>query len=314
MAIFAKPMGIFPLFGVFAVTILYTQGLKSALKDVQVWALALITPLPFAIYVINGIYSGYWGVQYSLWFFPNLWTDPGFYVRWKNIIGNTLGFGSFLLALMGIYLAKPGKERSILLGALLGYIAFGFAFSYHISTHRYYQLPLFVFISLGLAFVAKVLFQYLREINVGSIFARLFVAGIILFGVGSEVWNVRVELVSQDFRPEAQFWADLGAELGDASEIIGLLSNYGHSLAYWGWKDVDLWPTTGEQNRRELAGRESEFKEMFTKRTEGKQFFVITLFNQFDQQPDLKEYLYENYPIYSQTDAYIIFDLQHPLE
>ena len=138
--------------------------------------------------------------------------------------------------------------------------------------------------------------------------------GVILFGIGSEIWDVRVELVRQDFRPEAQFWADLGAELGNASEVIGLLNNYGHSLAYWGWKDVDLWPTTGEQNRRELAGRETEFKDMFTKRTEGKQYFVITLFNQFDQQPDLKQYLYENYPIYRQTDAYIIFDLQHPLE
>ena len=49
-------------------------------------------------------------------------------------------------------------------------------------------------------------------------------------------------------------------------------------------------------------------------RTTGKQFFVVTLFNQFDQQPELKEFLYENYPIYDQSDDYIIFDLQHPIE
>jgi len=315
LAIFVKPMGIFPLFGAFALTLLTTQGLKSAVKDAQVWVLALITPLPFAIFMLNGIFfSGYTDIQTGLWFFPNLWTDPGFYVRWKNIIDGTLGFGPFLLALIGVFLAKPGKERSMLFGILLGYFVFGMMFAYHVGTHRYYQLQLFVFISLGLAVVAKVIFQYLRQINAGALFARLFVMGVILFGVGFEIWNVRVDLVRQDFRPEAQFWADLGAELGDASEVIGLLNNYGHSLAYWGWKDVDLWPTTGEQNRRELAGKETEFKEMFAKRTAGKQYFVITLFNQFDGQPDLKNYLYKNYPIYSQTNEYIIFDLQHPLE
>ena len=171
--------------------ILQEQGLKSALRDGQVWVLLLITALPIAIYEIDGIYiSKYLDLQYDLWFFPNLWTDPGFYVRWKNLIGNTLGFGPFPLALLGIYLAKPGKDRALLLGTFLGYLAFGFAFSYHISTHNYYHLQLFVFISLSLAVVGKALFQRLREINVGNVSARLFVIGAILFGIGSEAYVV----------------------------------------------------------------------------------------------------------------------------
>ena len=176
MAIFVKNIAVFPLFGAFALSILHTQGLKSAIKDTQVWVLMLITALPTAIFMIFGIYiSGFLNIQYGLWFFPNLWSDPAFYIRWKNILGNTLGFGAFLLALMGIYLAKPGKERSLLLGTLLGYLAYGFAFSYHVSTHNYYQLQLMVFISLSLAVVAKALFQRLTEINARSVFARLFV-------------------------------------------------------------------------------------------------------------------------------------------
>ena len=315
MAIFVKVMAAFPLFAAFALTILRTQGLKAAVKNPQVWVLALLTPLPTVIYMIDGIYlSGYLDLQYGLWFFPNLWTDPGFYVRWKNILGNTLGFGAFLLALIGVYLAKPGKERSLLLGFLVGYLAFGFTFAYHIGTHSYYQLQLIIFISLSLAVVAKVVFQYLKKINDRTVFPRLFVAGIIIFGVGSEMWNVRVELVRQDFRPEARFWADLGSTLGRSSHVIGLTQNYGHNLAYWGWKDIELWPTTGDQNLRELAGKESSFEEVFMERTTGKQFFVVTLFNQFDQQPELKDFLYENYPIYDQSDDYIIFDLQHPIE
>ena len=315
MAIFAKNMAVFPLFGAFALSILRTQGLKSAIKNVQVWVLMLITALPTAIYMIDGIYiSGFLDLQYGLWFFPNLWTDPSFYVRWKNILGNTLGFGAFLLALMGVYLAKPGKDRSLLLGTLLGYLVYGFVFSYHISTHNYYQLQLFVFISLSLAVVAKALFQQLTEINAGAVFARLFVTGVILFGIGSEMWNVRVELVRQDFRAEAQFWADLGNELGHKTQVIGLTQDYGHRLAYWGWKDIELWPTSGDQNLRELAGKAKTFDDVFAERVAGKQYFVVTHFNQFDNQPDLKDKLFNTYPVIEQNSEYIIFDLQNLLE
>ena len=315
MAIFVKNMAVFPLFFAFALVILQEQGLKSALRDGQVWVLLLITALPIAIYEIDGIYiSKYLDLQYDLWFFPNLWIDPGFYVRWKNLIGNTLGFGPFLLALLGIYLAKPGKDRALLLGTFLGYLAFGFAFSYHISTHNYYHLQLFVFISLSLAVVGKALFQRLREINVGNVSARLFVIGAILFGIGSEMWNVRVELVRQDFRPDAQFWSGLGNKLGRDTEVIGLTQDYGHRLAYWGWKTIELWPTSGDQNLRELAGTAKTFDEIFADRVVGKQYFLVTNFNQYNSQPELKEELSKNYPVLEQNSEYIIFDLQHPLE
>ena len=85
----------------------------------------------------------------------------------------------------------------MLLGTLLGYLVYGFAFSYHISTHNYYQLQLIIFISLSLAVVGKLFSSRLTEINAPVCFRRLFVMGVILFGVGSEMWNVRVELVRQ---------------------------------------------------------------------------------------------------------------------
>ena len=313
-AIFVKNVAVFPLFVAFALVILKTLGLKRALKDPQVWALAIITALPTVIYMIDGLLiSKDMDTALGLRFFPQLWTDLAFYVRWKNIVANNLGFGAFLLALLGIFLARPGRDRSLLAGTLLGYLVYGFSFSYHISTHNYYQLPLIVFISLSLAVVGKTLFRKMTEINDQSVWPRLVVLGIVLFGVGSAMWNVRVELLRDDFRSEPLFWVDLGEKLGHTTPVLGLTQDYGNRLAYWGWQRVEEWPTTGDQNLRELAGKAKTFDEIFAERIVGKQYFVITHFKQFDSQPDLKDKLFDNYPVLEQTPDYIIFDLQHPL-
>jgi 4-amino-4-deoxy-L-arabinose transferase-like glycosyltransferase len=314
MAIFVKTVAVFPLLGAFALIILTTQGLKQAIKDPQIWVVAIMAVLPVALFMIDSLYiSKNSSLSAELRFFPSFWTDPTFYVRWKNIIGNTLGFGSFLLALLGIFLAKPGRDRSLLLGLLLGYVAYGFTFSYHIITHTYYQLPLFVFIPLSLSVLGSTLFQKLSEINNTSYFARLAVSGIMLIGIGFEMWNTRVELVRNDYRGEPQFWLDLGNKLGRSTPVIGLTQDYGNRLAYWGWKSTEQWPTTGDQNLRELAGKAKTFDEIFAERVRGMQYFLITNFNQFNNQPDLKDKLFSTYPVLEQTPEYIIFDLQHPL-
>ncbi len=314
-AIFVKNVAVFPLLGGFALMLLWTRGWKAAFKDSQAWTLALLTALPTAIYMVYGLYiSKDVELAVGLRFFPSLWVDPGFYVRWKNIVSNTLGFGPFLLALLGVFLARAGRERALLLGTLLGYLAYGFALSYHISTHNYYQLPLIVFISLSLAVVGKTLFQALAQVNGQCPWARLAVGAILLLGVGAEMWAVRVELVKDDFRSEPQFWADLGDKLGHTTPVLGLTQDYGNRLEYWGWQYVDEWPTTGDQNLRELAGKAKTFEEVFADRIVGKRYFVITNFNQFERQPDLKERLSSTYPILEQTPEYLIFDLEHPLD
>ena len=315
MAIFVKTVAIFPLLGAFAFVILTTFNLKRIIKDPQIWVLAFITILPTAIFMMDSLYiSKTSNLSTILRFFPSFWIDPSFYVRWKNMIGNTLGFGAFLLSLLGIFLAKSGKDRALLAGLLFGYIAYGLMFSYHFVTHNYYQLPLFVFISLSLATVGKAIFEQLKKINPASKFARISVAGILLLGMGFEMWNVRVELIRDDYRSEPQFWAELGNQLGQSSSVIGLTQDYGNRLAYWGWKSTTQWPTTGDQNLRELAGKAKEFDEIFADRVEGKQYFVVTNFNQFERQSELKDKLFGTYSILKQNNEYIIFDLTHPFE
>ena len=315
MAIFVKNVAVFPLLAAFALVILKTDGLKQAVKDPKVWMLAIITALPTVIYMIDGLYiSKDLDTAMGLRILPNMWSDAGYYIRWRNIIGNTVGLVPFLLALLGIFLAKPGKNRSLLIGTLLGYIVYGFVFPYHITTHTYYQLPLIIFISLSLAVMGQAIFQKMIELNGASIVARFAVAGILLFGIGSEMWNVRVELLKDDYRGEVQFWEMLGDKLGHTTPVLGLTQDYGNRLEYWGWQRVEEWPTTGDQNLRELAGKAKSFEQIFKERATGKKYFVVTLFKQFNDQPELQAKLYSTYPILEQSPDYIIFDLEHPLE
>jgi hypothetical protein len=288
--------------------------LKRALKDPQVWAVAVLTALPTVIYMIDGLYiSKDLDTAIELRFFPELWTDPAFYVRWRNIIDNTLGLPAFLVALLGIILAKPGRPRSLLSGVLLGYVLYGLALPYHISTHNYYQLPLFVFVAPSLAVVGKAAYEKIIEINGGSMFVRTVTAGILFLGIGSEMWNVRVEFLKDDFRMEPQFWEELGDKLGHTTPVLGMTQDYGNRLAYWGWQRLDEWPTTGDQNLRVLAGKARSFEELFGERIAGKEFFVVTNFHQFEGQPELQEILYRTYPVIEQSPDYIIFDLQHQI-
>jgi hypothetical protein len=314
LSLFVKTVAVFPLLGAFALILLSTRGLKQTVKDPQVWAVAILAVVPVLLFMIDSLYiAKNSNLSAALRFFPSFWIDPTFYVRWKNMIGNTLGFGVFLLALLGIFLAKPGRDRALLLGLLLGYVAYGLVFSYHIITHTYYQLPLFIFIPLSLAVLGSTLFQKLSEINNTSLFARLAVSGIILVGIGFEMWNTRVELVKDDYRQEPAFWSKLADKLGRSTPVIGLTQDYGNRLAYWGWKSTEQWPTTGDQNLRELAGKAKSFDEIFTERVAGMQYFLITNFNQYNKQEDLKNKLSSTYPVLDQTPDYIIFDLQHPL-
>jgi hypothetical protein len=62
---------------------------------------------------------------------------------------------------------------------------------------------------------------------------------------------------------------------------------------------------------RELAGQESkEFLAQFTSMTSGMDLFVITSLPEFEDQPELKQYLDSHFPITAQGDGYLIYDLR----
>jgi len=312
-ALFVKNLSAFIIVGGFAGVILGAKGLKRAIRDPQAWVMAGLLILPVGIYTLYGMLKLNMGGQFALRFFPNMWIDPAFYFRWAFTVNANIGWTVVLLSALSIFLADAKRERPLLIGLWAGYLIFGMIFSYHFFTHDYYQLSFIPVVAISMAPGLRLFFEYFFKQSTG-IFPRLVLTTVVLIGIAVPAWYARDLIVKADYYNEPGFWAEIGDKLGHDDGVIGLTQDYGYRLAYWGWQDSTAWFTSADIDVRYLAGQSVDIPKKFAEDTAGKKYFLVTLFGEFDKQPVVKDLLYENYPIYAQTEEYIIFDLQHPLE
>jgi hypothetical protein len=220
-----------------------------------------------------------------------------------------MGMTVLLLALVGVLISQP-RNRSLLLGLWGGYFVYGLFLPYQMYTHNYYHLQLIPILALSMVPVAQLIWERIAQ---QGIVWRILFAGIAFIAIAFPAWVGRSTLAREDFRKEPAYWQEIGSHLPADGKILALTQDYGYRLMYYGWRKVVLWPTTGEQNLSALRGSEKKFEENFAKRTEGKDYFLITSFGQFNDQPVLKQTLYEKYPVYAEGDGYLIFSLANPM-
>jgi hypothetical protein len=273
--------------------------------------MALLLVAPVGIYMLYGMLKLNMSGQFALRFFPDMWVDPAFYFRWAYTVNWNIGWGASLLAALSVFLADPKRERPLLIGLWIGYLIFGLTFPYHFFTHDYYQLPFIPVVAISMAPAIRLFFEMFSERN-PSLLPRLILAGIVLVGLAVPSWYARAQMVQSDYRNEPSFWAEIGDKLGHGPGVIGLTQDYGYRLAYWGWQGSTAWFTSADIDLRYQAGQDVNVMEKFTEDTAGKQYFVVTMFGELDNQPVIRDLLYSHYPIFAQTDEYIIFDLQNP--
>jgi 4-amino-4-deoxy-L-arabinose transferase-like glycosyltransferase len=309
-AILVKSVAVFFVGPPIIALVLIEKGLKKAIRDPQVWVLAALILMPYAAYHIYGVYlAGFLGNEFNLRFFPQLWLDPVWYLQWNGALSGVVGFEWFLVALLGTFVFRKQVERVMFLAAWGGYFLYGMTLPYHIYTHDYYHLPLIPLVALGLGSGAGLLFENLRGSK--RVFYT-FATCIILFAVVVKAWDVRVSLKRNDYTNEIIFWKNLGKKLGHTDSIIGLTQDSGLRLAYFGWVQSTSWLTSADFNLRQMAGQDYDIQALFEEQIEGKDYFVITLLDELDHQPELKSLLYARYSIYDETSDYVIFDLNKP--
>jgi hypothetical protein len=265
----------------------------------------LLTLAPAAIYYLTQ--GGRASEFFSSWTVDlgHLLLQPQTYLRWINLVGELMGFIALLLGLVGVVISKR-RNQALLLGLWAGYILYGLLLPYQIATHSYYHLQLVPILALSLTPIAQLLLEYLmKQARVWRIvFAGLTACLVVYFS-----WQALIPLYTEDYRDESAYWQTIASYLPTDGKIVALTQDYGYRLMYYGWRKVVLWPNRGEQEVNQLRGSSKEFQQYFAKRTAGKSYFLITAFRQFDDQPDLKEHLYANYPVLAEGPAYIIFDL-----
>ena len=92
-------------------------------------------------------------------------------------MSRVVGLEIFLLALAGSLIFSKKKVAGLFIGLTIGYLLYGFTFSYHISTHDYYHLPLMVQVPLGLALVFKALVNAIEKEKMK--FSKLIIAAVL---------------------------------------------------------------------------------------------------------------------------------------
>ena len=286
--------------------VLYTLGWKKSWRSLQVWIMAILMVLPSAIY-----YAGRGGrasEYFSTWTIAlsHLLLEPSFYMRWFNLIQDLMGLGFLLLALVSLLIARP-RIRILMIGLWVGYLLYGLTLPYQMYTHSYYHLQLVPFVAISMIPGFEAILTKVYEQKRG--WQAAFV-GIALVAIVFMSWKAILPQYSENHRNEPAYWQEIASKLPEEGKIIALTQDYGYRLMYYGWRKVALWPTRGEKKLMGLRNSEKKMEDYFEKKTEGKSFFLITAFNQFNDQPELKKYLYDNYPVLAEGHGYIIFDLR----
>lgn len=306
-AVLVKAQGIFPVAFMALLVVIMTLGL-AAVKDIRVWAMALIMTLIPGIYYLgpwlpgSGAYFGSFTIAMS-----RLLADPGFFVRWANFIHSFMDMGVIVLAILGSLLMKmPG--RAIAVGLWIGYVVLGLFFPWQIHTHNYYSAALVPTVALGVAPIGARLIEAIR--GQGWVWRLGFVI-VCLFAIAYPAWTARSALLGRDYRNEPGAWRNMGEELPRDAQIIALTHDYGWRLQYWGYTPVKLWPYNADFDLHRARGGNfgTDAQATFRERTGGFDYFLVTAFGELEQQPNLKQIL-EDYPVAQRGDGYILYDLR----
>jgi hypothetical protein len=312
LAIFVKFVAAFFVIGGALGALLGRFKIRELVYNPQVWTLSLLGVLPGAAWILYGRFVlGIFGGDMSGRFIPSLLASPLFYLQWQTKAAAVVGGIGIMLGLLGVFLVRERSIRVFLLGIWGAYLVFGLFFNYHISTHDYYSLPLVAIVAVSLAPFGDWFFARLGE--AGSGWARSAVVVILLYGILSTAWDVRNQMKSVDYRPQAAYWAEIREAVGGQGSIVALTEDYGNRLAYWGWQKAALWPSYGDLYQADVRGNQLDIDKLFVETTANKTLFLVTDLGDFARQQDLQALLVD-YPVTVRGDGYLIYDLQHPLE
>ena len=232
--------------------------------------------------------------------------EPAFWLQWNGIISKVVGLEFFLISILGTFLLTKKSDRAMMIALFAGYFVYGLILSHHISTHDYYQLPLVPIVALG---AASAFSSLVKLFNRKPRFVMVILLVTLSYFVAIKAWDVRVELKRSNYNNEVQFWTKMGDVFSQDDLVIGITQDYGYRFEYWGWHKIENWMSSSTL-RYELAGQEFDMKTWFEEAVAGKDYFLVTEFAELDRQPKIKSLLRANYPVWQETDDYVIYNLQ----
>jgi hypothetical protein len=282
----------------------------------QLIVFGVIFILPTLVHYIIG-YAGSTMLQseFAAQFIPALLLTRQYWGGLLLQVGRVVGSGPLLLAILGIMLINRPLPRAVLGGMWAGYLVFVLMFTYVASTHDYYQLQLVPLVALCLAPVAANLMAALRNSIKLPITRMVLLMTLVLlaaiFGSVENQWRRYYHFYESAYVDLVSIAPEIGEAVNHSNRTVTLSHSGSLPLYYHAWIGGAVWPHLNETRLMELSGEETQSTiEMLDSLAAEYDYFIVTAFAEFDQQPDLKRLLYARYPVLVETESYIIFDLR----
>ncbi len=311
-AMYIKSTSVFFLLFGMALVVLSRKRIGETIKDAQVWLITILAAVPVLGYHIYGLFiSGELESQLKGRFFPQMWNDPDFYLQWKNALSSVTGhYVLLIIGLLGLLLLSNKRNRLFLVGIWFGYLLYGFGFSYHISTHYYYTLPVIPLIAVTLGAAAEWVFVYFRKWRLSTI-VWIGTVLVLLLGVAGGYYIFSKD----DYRHEPGYYQKVASFVNPEDKIIGLSQDYGYRLSYFGWLSVQPWKGTEDLRYIELRDSKVDpFSKRFSESIIDYDYFVVTRMKEFRRQSQLFDELYGHYSVLKEGGGYVIFNLRERLD
>ncbi len=345
--ILIKPTSVFAICSVFFCLSIYHSGWKLALTRPALYLFGLIAMLPSLAYYGWGLlHVAKLQDQMSISFVPQLFVHLSYWSGWLKMIGRTAGIIPFVLALAGLCFFSKDHRRMLVVALFLGYLAYGLVFNYHIHTHDYYSLQLLPIVALALGPILAVLSAIACDqwrvspsrliIPVVLVFALLAVGGfwfkysnlkrvdagikdqlkssMLLVGLSQKVFM----FVNPGYYGFDQARADeekIGVLVNHSQKTVLLTRDNSLPIIYNAGISGKVWPSHSEIQfqtdftHRAMLTAAHRYEQFF--QPLAPEYFIITEFEDYTNQPDLKAFLEANFPVHaSENKRYLIFQLQ----
>lgn len=343
---FIKPTGLFAVFAVFGGLSLWHRGLKQTLICKESILFAAISLAPSLAYYGWGImHVAKLQHQASTSFVPNLFAHLSFWMGWSRLIGRTAGLLPFVAGLAGILFFARGAARVLIASLFAGYFAYGMVFNYHIHTHDYYSLQLIPIVALALGPImaeAGIRLRAQWQVSPLRIVIPSAIAFILLAGVFFTLGGMKLKNADQSLKKQLKSALGLvglsekvfsfvnpsyyGYEQMRADAVeIGEIVHHSHRtvllcvdgpmcVSYFGRLSGKDWPAASRfRFDRDVFGVATTGKELYERSFKiiDPEFFIITEFGDFAEQPELKKFLDQSFPVLANKPGrYLIYQLK----
>lgn len=315
LALFIKPVCVFPLFSSFLLLAIVAHGGWRAARNKHVWLFVICGLLPAAAFYGYGTFiAGFLTGQARGSFVPDLFLQSSYWRGWLDKVEYVIGYPALVVALFGLILFRPGRPRTLAIALWGGYLAFGLVFNYHIYTHNYYHLFLIPIVALSIGSVADRVLQTVRHERPGRL-SQAMVLVLLATGTALAVdqvhWSWYRRGKPEDFVKLAQ---SIGEAVDHSDRTVFLARDSGKPLMYYAEIAGSKWPETGEVRANTLRGRRGlSVEERFERlsRNRSPEYFIVTSLRDYARQKGLKKYLRDNFAVLKKKkNRYVIFDLR----